>query len=222
MPQVQCKGEGRSVSQSSGAGPWRRGEKVWITGNMKQARHLGGFELCGGNGPLRNSRRFECGSSPGPFQPNCQRFKADSKRSHGTRLSTRDFQSDQLDERGGAADVDHTPLLHGVQHHCTRHCSLDRDALMEAYCRAPTVAAHLVGKIICARCQPDHIHPIGDCSCEIMRGAHRWWRVSRGDGRDGRWHRGLARRQRWQPRGRSSRWMRWWQRRHRRRRRQWR
>eukprot|EP00966_Prymnesium_polylepis_P275832 6373322-Prymnesium_polylepis.1 len=24
MPQVQCKGEGRSVSQSSGAGPWRR------------------------------------------------------------------------------------------------------------------------------------------------------------------------------------------------------
>ena len=76
-----------------------------------------------GDGLLRNSQRFECGSSPGPFQPNCQRFKAE--RSHDTRLSACDFQSNQLDKRGGAADVDHTPLLHGVQHHCTRHCSLD-------------------------------------------------------------------------------------------------
>eukprot|EP00966_Prymnesium_polylepis_P202112 4682285-Prymnesium_polylepis.2 len=118
-----------------------------------------------GAGPLRNSQRFECCSSRAHFShTNCRRFEQ-TESSHGIRLSACDFQSDQLDERGGAANVDHTPLLHGVQHHRTRHCSLDRHALMEAYCRAPNIAAHLDAiQIICARCQPDRIHPIGDRS----------------------------------------------------------
>eukprot|EP00966_Prymnesium_polylepis_P254011 5869930-Prymnesium_polylepis.1 len=81
----------RSVSQSNGA------IDCYVT--VQASRRRLTEPASWGDGPLRNSQRFECCSTArAPFQPNCQRFEADSERSHVTRSSACDFQSDQSDD----------------------------------------------------------------------------------------------------------------------------